>query len=104
LADLLEGLGSSAAAAAGGSAGPGSGASGLGGARKLLEKLDRRGQPVAAPLPRPVAERLERQAGYDDTKQEVTKWQPIVKVRCGASLHQQVSCSCVMLAGLQCKG
>jgi hypothetical protein len=83
LTDLLAGLSSSngglpAAAAA---------AAGLkGGTKKLLEKLDRRSAPVAAPLPRPVAERQDRKAGYDDTKQEVTKWQPIVKVSSAALL------------------
>ncbi|GAX81102.1 hypothetical protein CEUSTIGMA_g8536.t1 [Chlamydomonas eustigma] len=35
--------------------------------------------PVAAPLPRLIKERQERKAGYEDTKEEVTKWQPIVK-------------------------
>lgn len=90
LADLLDGL------AAGGGAAATGGAGGLGGARKLLERLDRRGQPVAAPLPRNVAERLERQAGYQDTRQEVTKWQPIVKVGgTGAGLGAcQVPCAC----------
>eukprot|EP00879_Flechtneria_rotunda_P019030 GHRR01019979.1.p1 GENE.GHRR01019979.1~~GHRR01019979.1.p1 ORF type:complete len:341 (+),score=185.00 GHRR01019979.1:544-1566(+) len=72
LSDLLDGLG-----AAGGSSQ--AAAAGLGVARKLLEKLDKKSQPVSAPLPRTVAERLDRKAGYDDTKQEVTKWQPIVK-------------------------
>lgn len=54
-------------------------------ARKLLEKLERQSQhaPLAVPLPRTVAERVERQAGYEDTKQDVTKWQPIVKVCVG---------------------
>jgi hypothetical protein len=36
--------------------------------------------PVSAPLPRLIKERQERKAGYEDTKEEVTKWQPIVKV------------------------
>jgi len=55
-------------------------ASSLRSARKLLERLERQSAPLSVPLPRTVAERLERQAGYDDTKQEVTRWQPIVKV------------------------
>lgn len=71
LSDLLGGL----------SAAGIKGVAGRGGGRKLLEKLDKRSAPVTAPLPRTVADRLERKAGYDDTKQEVTKWQPIVKVR-----------------------
>ncbi len=39
--------------------------------------------PVAAPLPRNIREKQERKAGYEFTKEDVTKWQPIVKVRCG---------------------
>lgn len=49
-------------------------------ARKLLERMEKQAAPLAVPLPRTVAERVERQAGYEDTKQDVTKWQPIVKV------------------------
>ena len=37
--------------------------------------------PLAAPLPRLIKERQERKAGYEETKEEVTKWQPMVKVR-----------------------
>eukprot|EP00879_Flechtneria_rotunda_P017580 GHRR01018430.1.p1 GENE.GHRR01018430.1~~GHRR01018430.1.p1 ORF type:complete len:147 (+),score=59.72 GHRR01018430.1:219-659(+) len=85
LSDLLDGLG-----AAGGSSQ--AAAAGLGVARKLLEKLDKKSQPVSAPLPRTVAERLDRKAGYDDTKQEVTKWQPIVKV---SSQLCQAQASCI---------
>ena len=36
--------------------------------------------PLAAPLPRLIKERQERKAGYEETKEEVTKWQPMVKV------------------------
>ncbi len=35
----------------------------LGAARKRLERLDKRSQPVAAPLPPVVANRVQRQAG-----------------------------------------
>lgn len=69
LSDLMASLGGS------------SGAAVLRGARQMLEQLERRSAPVAAPLPRNVAERLERRAGYEDSKQDVTKWQPLVKVR-----------------------
>lgn len=36
---------------------------------------------VATPLPAIVADRVERKAGYEHTSKDVTKWQPIVKVR-----------------------
>jgi len=52
----------------------------LGASRKLLERLERSGRPVEAPLPRAVRERQERKAGYEETSKDVTKWQPIVKV------------------------
>ncbi|KAK9827643.1 hypothetical protein WJX81_002537 [Elliptochloris bilobata] len=51
----------------------------LGPARKALERLGRRAAPVAAPLPDRIAARKERQAGYERTKEEVSKWQPLVK-------------------------
>ena len=37
------------------------------------------GQKLSAPLARPLQERLERQAAYEETKVEITKWQPLVK-------------------------
>ena len=37
------------------------------------------GQKLSAPLARPLQERLERQAAYEETKAEITKWQPLVK-------------------------
>ena len=37
--------------------------------------------PVAAPLPRAIKERQERKAGYIETKEDVSKWMPIIKVR-----------------------
>jgi U3 small nucleolar RNA-associated protein 14 len=37
------------------------------------------GQKLSAPLARPLQERLERQAAYEETKTEITKWQPLVK-------------------------
>ncbi len=53
----------------------------LGAARKALERLERRGVPVAAPLPTPVAQRLQRKAAYESSSKDVAKWQSIVKVR-----------------------
>ena len=53
----------------------------LGTARKALERLERRGVPVAAPLPTPVAQRLQRKAAYESSSKDVAKWQSIVKVQ-----------------------
>jgi hypothetical protein len=66
LADLMAGLGEEKGR--------------LGANRRLLQRLERRGAPVEAPLPRAVRERQERRAGYEETSKDVTKWQPIVKV------------------------
>jgi hypothetical protein len=40
----------------------------------------RKGQAVTAPLPRTLRERAERQAGYEITSKDVSKWQALVKV------------------------
>jgi U3 small nucleolar RNA-associated protein 14 len=37
------------------------------------------GQKLDVPLAKPIKERLERQAAYEETKREVSKWQPLVK-------------------------
>lgn len=60
-------------------AGLGEGRSKLGAARKVLERLEKKAAPVAAPLPGPIRARQERRAGYEEARKEVTKWLPIVK-------------------------
>ncbi len=67
LSDLIRGLGESRKK--------------LGAARKALERLERRGRAVAAPLPGNVAARQARKAAYDVTSADVSKWQAMVKVR-----------------------
>ena len=52
----------------------------LGPARKALLKMAKQSEPLPAPLPGPVRERQERKAGYETTKEDITKWQPLVKV------------------------
>lgn len=47
--------------------------------RKRLEKVESGAGPVSTPLPRALKERVERQAGYEHTKSDVAKWQPLVK-------------------------
>ena len=66
IADLVRGLGDQRAR--------------LGPARKTLERLARKAEPVAPPLPGPVQRRQERRAGYEHAKEDVAKWQSIVKV------------------------
>jgi len=37
------------------------------------------GEKLAVPLAKPIKDKLERQAAYEEAKTEITKWQPIVK-------------------------
>lgn len=43
----------------------------LGKARKELEKLEKQGRALSAPLPKVVADRVERKAAYDKTSKQV---------------------------------
>ncbi|RUP47697.1 Utp14 protein-domain-containing protein [Jimgerdemannia flammicorona] len=57
---------------------------GLSGLKKNLQALESAGgkgtaETLAAPLPKRIQDRLNRQAAYQETKKEVAKWQPIVK-------------------------
>jgi U3 small nucleolar RNA-associated protein 14 len=40
-----------------------------------------KGQKLSAPIAKNLQKKLERQAAYEETKAEITKWQPIVKAR-----------------------
>eukprot|EP00887_Chlorella_sp_A99_P001155 scaffold14.g1155.t1 len=57
-------------------AGLGDGKAKLGAARKVLERMEKKAAPVAAPLPGPIRARQERRAGYDEAKKEVAKHEP----------------------------
>ena len=67
IADLMKGLGDAK--------------SKMGPARKALLKMAKQAEPLTAPLPGPIRERQERKAGYETTKEDITKWQPLVKVK-----------------------
>ena len=66
ISDLMKGLGDAKAK--------------MGPARKALMKMAKQAEPLATPLPGPIRERQERKAGYETTKEDITKWQPLVKV------------------------
>lgn len=53
---------------------------GFGTIRKRMEQLQKRGAPLEAPLPKVIQERLNRKAGYEKTREDITKWQPTVKM------------------------
>ena len=55
------------------------GASGIGSLRKRMEPLRKEKLAVSAPLPKVLQERVERQTGYEKSKEEVAKWVPLVK-------------------------
>jgi U3 small nucleolar RNA-associated protein 14 len=57
---------------------------GFGGLKKNLEALESSGKSkikdtLSAPLPKRIQDRLNRQAAYKEAKDEVAKWQPLVK-------------------------
>ncbi|KAJ4968744.1 hypothetical protein NE237_015445 [Protea cynaroides] len=62
--DLLEGI---------------QGKSGYSKVRKRVHRVDRKSMSVLAPLPKVDRERLERKAVYEQSKKEITKWEPLVK-------------------------
>jgi U3 small nucleolar RNA-associated protein 14 len=58
--------------------------SGFGALKKNLRELEGSGkskikETLAAPLPKRIQDRLNRQAAYKEAKKEVGKWQPLVK-------------------------
>ena len=55
------------------------GTTGFGSLRKRMYQLDKKGSIVNAPLSKAVQERVDRKAGYEQTSEEVSKWQEIVK-------------------------
>lgn len=47
--------------------------------RKRMHQLERHSTTVTAPLPKADRERLERKAAYEQSKKDLTKWEPLVK-------------------------
>ncbi|KAL3845670.1 hypothetical protein ACJIZ3_003073 [Penstemon smallii] len=47
--------------------------------RKSLRRMESKAAPILAPLPKPEQERLERKAAYEQSKKDITKWEPLVK-------------------------
>ncbi|XP_004290799.1 PREDICTED: uncharacterized protein C57A7.06 [Fragaria vesca subsp. vesca] len=47
--------------------------------RKRVHTLEKKSAPIQAPLPKPVQERVERNAAYDKSKEELWKWESTVK-------------------------
>ena len=66
---------------------------------KVLSSTSGKIQTLSAPLPQRVAERLDREAAYEQTKEEVDKWkatmQRIKEVTLPVHRHTRPSCQCV---------
>ncbi|XP_057822016.2 uncharacterized protein C57A7.06 [Cryptomeria japonica] len=62
------------------------GNSGFGSLRRRMHQLEKNAIPVQAPLPKVVQARLERKAAYANAKEEIKKWQPLVKRNREASI------------------
>eukprot|EP00252_Welwitschia_mirabilis_P010496 TRINITY_DN2378_c0_g1_i2.p1 TRINITY_DN2378_c0_g1~~TRINITY_DN2378_c0_g1_i2.p1 ORF type:complete len:1024 (+),score=313.79 TRINITY_DN2378_c0_g1_i2:359-3430(+) len=55
------------------------GSTGFGSLRKKVHNLQKASMLVQAPLPKVVQDKMERKVAYLKSKQEISKWQPIVK-------------------------
>jgi U3 small nucleolar RNA-associated protein 14 len=47
--------------------------------KSLSQQTRKKSQKLSAPLAKPLKDKLERQAAYQETKTEISKWQPIVQ-------------------------
>ncbi|XP_077235220.1 U3 ribonucleoprotein (Utp) family protein isoform X2 [Tasmannia lanceolata] len=47
--------------------------------RKRMHELEKHSMSIHAPLPKPEREKLERKAAYEQSKKDITKWEPLVK-------------------------
>lgn len=55
------------------------GKSGFSKLRKDLRRMENKSAPIIAPFPKADQERLERKAAYEQSKKDITKWDPLVK-------------------------
>ncbi|GLU16828.1 hypothetical protein SLE2022_332420 [Rubroshorea leprosula] len=55
------------------------GKSGFSKLRKRVQHVEEKSTSIQAPLPKPDRERLERKAVYEQSKKDITKWEPLIK-------------------------
>lgn len=55
------------------------GKSGFSKLRKDLHRMEKKSIPTLAPLAKSDQQRLERKAAYEQSKKDITKWEPLVK-------------------------
>lgn len=63
---------------------------------KVLTSSSEKNKPLAAPLPQRTQERLDREAAYEQTKEEVEKWDETIK-RIKEVCSIFVKCVCVVI-------
>lgn len=56
------------------------GKSGYSKLRKRMQQMHKKSTSVQAPLPKAEQEKLERKAVYEQSKKDITKWEPLVKM------------------------
>ncbi|KAL9415242.1 hypothetical protein AB3S75_043513 [Citrus x aurantiifolia] len=56
------------------------GKSGYSKLRKRMHQMRKKSTSVLAPLPKPEQEKLERKVVYEQSKKDITKWEPLVKM------------------------
>ncbi|XP_030451605.2 uncharacterized protein C57A7.06 [Syzygium oleosum] len=47
--------------------------------RKRTSQMEKKPMSIQAPLPKPYREKLERKVAYEQSKKDITKWEPLVK-------------------------
>ncbi|KAJ6710515.1 U3 SMALL NUCLEOLAR RNA-ASSOCIATED PROTEIN 14 [Salix koriyanagi] len=47
--------------------------------RKITRQVEKKGKVLQAPLPKEDRDRLERSAAYEQSKKDITRWEPLVK-------------------------
>lgn len=55
------------------------GKSGFGKLQKNVDRIETKQMSIHAPLRKPDREKLERKAAYEQSKKDITKWEPLVK-------------------------
>ncbi|PSS08131.1 Small-subunit processome, Utp14 protein [Actinidia chinensis var. chinensis] len=55
------------------------GKSGFSKLRKSMHRMEKKSTPILAPLPKADREKLERKVTYEQSKKDITKWEPLVK-------------------------
>uniref|UniRef100_A0A5B7CB94 U3 small nucleolar RNA-associated protein 14 n=1 Tax=Davidia involucrata TaxID=16924 RepID=A0A5B7CB94_DAVIN len=55
------------------------GKSGFSKLRRSVHRMERKSMSIQTPLPKPDQEKLERKVAYEQSKKDITKWEPLVK-------------------------